>query len=129
MNLLVEIKEVVDKLDIIEDYINSLNDKLLIEEKKQQDLLHYIENNKIGAFQSYRLVKKIKEMRTNRRKIKNDMELASTFATNKNKMLSKTNRQFIMAELYKKEKSLGKKYTNRYYQENEIDNLLKGVGV
>lgn len=126
MELLEEIKDVTDRLNNIEDYCESLSDKLSVEDLKMCDLLHYIENNKVGTFESYRLIKKIKEIRLDRRKIKNDMEISSTFYSNKNKLISKDYRQFLMTELYKKDKQLHSKYNNRFYQEEDIKSILKG---
>lgn len=126
MNLLEEIKEISERLDEVEDYCSQLQDNLSSEDLKTQDLLHYIENNKISPFDSWRLVKKIKQIRIDRRKIKNDIETSSTFYKNKNKLISKDHRKFLLNELYKKDKQLNSKYKNRYYQECEIENILKG---
>lgn len=126
MDVIKEITEIVDKLDKLEDYCSQLQDNLSIENQKTQDLLHYIENNKITPFESWRLVKKIKQIRIDRRKIKNDIEISSTFHNNKNKLISKEHRKFLLVELHKKDKQLKTEYKNRYYQECEIENILKG---
>ena len=127
MDVIEEIKNIVDKLDKIDDYSNSLNDKLSVVDSKLQDLLHYIENNKINILWCYRMIKEIKVLREERRKIKNDMELLSKYSEQKNKIISKENRQFLMTEIYKKEKLLGKNYTNKQYTEEEMQKILKGV--
>lgn len=127
MNVIEEIKNIVDKLDKIDDYSDSLSDKLSVVDSKLQDLLHYIENNKINVLWCYRMIKEIKVLREERRKIKNDMELLSKYSEQKNKIISKENRQFLMTEIYKKEKTLGKNYTNKQYTEEEMQKILKGV--
>ena len=127
MNVIDEIKEVVEKLDIIDEYSNSLTDNLSELDCKQQDLLHYIENNKINVLWCYRMIKEIKQIREKRRKVKNDMELLSKYNEQKNKMISKENRQFLLTEIYKKEKSLSKNYTNKQYTEEEMQKIIKGV--
>lgn len=127
MNVIEEIKNIVDKLDKIDDYSDSLSDKLSVVDSKLQDLLHYIENNKINVLWCYRMIKEIKVLREERRKIKNDMELLSKYSEQKNKIISKENRQFLMTEIYKKEKLLGKNYTNKQYTEEEMQKILKGV--
>lgn len=127
MNVIEEIKNIVDKLDKIDDYSDSLSDKLSVVDSKLQDLLHYIENNKINVLWCYRMIKEIKILREERRKIKNDMELLSKYSEQKNKIISKENRQFLMTEIYKKEKTLGKNYTNKQYTEEEMQKILKGV--
>lgn len=127
MDVIEEIKNIVEKLDKIDDYSDSLSDKLSVIDSKLQDLLHYIENNKINVLWCYRMVKEIKMLREERRKIKNDMELLSKYSEQKNKIISKENRQFLMTEIYKKEKLLGKNYTNKQYTEEEMQKILKGV--
>lgn len=126
MDVIKEITEIADKLNEVEDYCSQLINKLSSEDLKMQDLLHYIEKNKISPFESWRLVKKIKQIRLDRRKIKNDMELSATFYNNKNKLISTENRKFLLIELHKKDKQLKTEYKNRYYQECEIENILKG---
>ena len=127
MDVIEEIKNIVEKLDKIDDYSDSLSDKLSVIDSKLQDLLHYIENNKVNVLWSYRMRKEIKMLREERRKIKNDMELLSKYNEHKNKIISKDNRQFLLTEVYKKEKSLGKKYVNKQYTEDEIQKIIKGV--
>lgn len=127
MNVIEEIKDVVDKLDKIDEYSNSLTDNLSELDCKMQDLLHYIENNKINVLWCYRMIKEIKQIREKRRKVKNDMELLSKYNEQKSKMISKENRQFLMTEIYKREKTLSKNYTNKQYTEEEMQKIIKGV--
>lgn len=127
MDVIEEIKNIVEKLDKIDDYSDSLSDKLSVVDSKLQDLLHYIENNKVNVLWCYRMIKEIKMLREERRKIKNDMELLSKYSEQKNKIISKENRQFLLTEVYKKEKSLGKKYVNKQYTEDEMQKIIKGV--
>lgn len=126
MGLIEEIKIAVDKLNEVDDYTTSLADKLSIEDKKTCDLLHYIENNKLTTSECYRIIKEIKSIRIDRRKIKNDMELSTTLNNNKNKLQLKENRIFLMNELYKKNKQLNTKYSNRYYTNEDLQKILKG---
>lgn len=125
MNLDKEIENVLIALDDIDKYCNSLSNLLSLEDQKTQDLLHYIENNKINAFQSYRLVKQLKKIRLDRRNIKNNIELATTFYNNKNKLISNEYRPVLKDELEKTKKQLQLKYKNRYYQQCEIVNIIK----
>lgn len=127
MNLIEELKTITNKLEEIDNYTQTLGDKLSIEDKKTSDLLHYIENNKLSAFECYRLFKEMKDVRIKRRKIKNDMELAKTFDINKSKLLLKENRIFLINELYKRDKQLKTRYVNRFYQEEDLQMMLKGV--
>lgn len=127
MNVIEEIKEVVDRLNKIDEYNSTLTDKLSSLDCKEQDLLHYIENNKISVLWCYRMLKEMKKNREERRKVKNDMEILSRYNEHKTKIISKENRQFILAELHKKEKTLGKKYTYKKYTEEELQKVLRGA--
>lgn len=43
-----------------------------------------------------------------------------------NLLISKDFRKFLLTELNKRNKTLNQKYKNRYYQDCEIDKILKG---
>ena len=128
MDIMAKTKEVIDLLDQIEEYGHSLMPKLSELDSKEQDILHYIEANKINMLTCYNIVKKIKEIRMERRKVKNDRELMDKWHDMKTKLISNSNnRQFVLQELYKKDKSLQTTYKNRQYSEEDIRNILKGV--
>ena len=126
MNIVEEIKEIVTKLNEIDDYNGALNQKLNVLDEKTQDILHYIENNKIGAFGCYRIIKELKQIRVERRKVKQDIELSRTYDEQKNKLSSKNNRQFLIQEICKWEKQLQTTYKNRVYGEEEIKDICGG---
>ena len=128
MDIMAKTKEVIDLLDQIEEYGHSLMPKLSELDSKEQDILHYIEANKINMLTCYNIVKKIKDIRVERRKVKNDRELMDKWHDMKTKLISNSNnRQFVLQELYKKDKSLQTTYKNRQYSEEDIRNILKGV--
>ena len=127
MDVIQEITDIVDRLNKVDEYIDGLSDKLSEIDGKEQDLLHYLEDNKINILWCYRYVKEMKKNRLDRRKIKNDMEISSKYIDNKNKLSSKENRQFILTELHKREKTLNLPYKNRQYTDEEIQKVLKGV--
>lgn len=127
MDIMGKITEAVDILNAIDEYGNSLVIRLSVLDSKEQDILHYIENNKINMLTCYNIVKKIKDIRVERRKIKNDMELMSKYHEIKSKMSSTENRRFILAELHKKEKMLQTTYKNRQYSDEDIQKILKGI--
>lgn len=126
MDVIAELQHVSDSLDNIDKYNSSLSERLSIVEGKIQDLLHYVENNKISILWCYRYTFEMKKLRCERRQIKNDMEILSKYNEHKNKIISNDNRQFLMAELHKREKQLNMPYKNRQYQENEIESILRG---
>lgn len=119
------LQEVVDILDNIDVYNDGLNDRLSEIDLKIQDLLHYIENNKINILWTYKYISELKRLRLDRRQIKNDICIMQKFNEQKNKLLSASNRKFLMTEIYKVEKQLSAPYKNRQYKDGEIDEILK----
>ena len=126
MILVDEIAKATKILNEIDDYGNSLENKLEIVNGKIQDLLHYIENNKINILWCYSVIRQIKSLREERRKIKNDIELFAKYNDNRAKLLAKNGRKYLEGEMIKKEKSLQTEYKNRQYTDNEIQSILEG---
>lgn len=124
-----KLTEAIDLLNEVDEYSSTLVSKLSELDSKEQDLLHYIENNRINILWCYRMIKEIKTIREERRKVKNDMELMSRFNDIKTKITSsKDNRQIILTELHKKEKQLQTTYKNRQYSEEDMRKIV-GTGV
>lgn len=126
MDVMDKLTKAIDILNEVDEYASTLNDKLSVLDSKEQDLLHYIENNRINMLWCYFMVKEIKTIRVERRKVKNDMELVSRFNDIKTRITSKDNRRFIVAELHKKLKQLNTTYKNRQYTEEDMMNVLRG---
>lgn len=126
MDVMDKLTKAIDILNEVDEYASTLNDKLSVLDSKEQDLLHYIENNRINMLWCYFMVKEIKTIRVERRKVKNDMELVSRFNDIKTRITSKDNRRFIVAELHKKMKQLQTTYKNRQYTEEDMMNVLRG---
>jgi hypothetical protein len=120
-----KLQEAVNILDNIDIYDSGLNDRLSEIDLKIQDLLHYIETNKISILWAYKYICELKKLRLERREIKNDICIMQKFNEQKNKLLSTSNRKFLMAEIYKVEKQLHTPYKNRQYKDGEIDEILK----
>ena len=128
MDVLREITEIVEKLNEIDNYDIGLSQLLSECDERQQDLLHYIENNKINMLWCYKYVRELKNVREKRRNIKNDIERLTRYKELKTKLASTAeNRQLMLAELNKREKSLNCPYKNRRYSEEELQKILKGV--
>lgn len=124
MDVLEKLTDSIKILNEVDEYKDSLVDRLSEQDKKLSDLLHYIENNKLSTAQCYRIVKEIKKQREIRRKIKNDMNILSTYDKHINKLLNTNNRSMLLAELYKVDKRLQAEYKNRLYTEEEINEIL-----
>ena len=116
MNIIEDVKCICNKLDNIQSSIDELSNKLSTLELQEQDLLK--------TNQCYRVIKEIRKCRLERRKVKNDMELARTYQTHQNKMISTENRKFLLTELNKTNSRLNQPYKNRIYTEEEIKEML-----
>lgn len=115
----------INLLNEVEGYSNTLDNSLTEVNRKQQDLLHLIEKNKLKTNECYRVIKELHNVRVERRKIKNDIELLITFKNHKNQLLSIENRNFLSKILNTKSKELlTSKYKNRIYTEEEIGELV-----
>ena len=126
MDVMTKLTEAMDILNEVDEYGKTLTNQLSVLDSKEQDLLHYIENNRINMLWCYFMVREIKSIRMERRKVKNDMELLTRFNDLKNRLASQENRRMIVAELHKKMKQLNTTYKNRQYTEEDMMNVLKG---
>lgn len=127
MNVIEEVTNIVILLNELDNYSSCLVNKLSELDLRQQDLLHYIENNSLKTNECYRIIRELKKIRESRRKVKNDMDLLSKYNEQKTKLVSTDNRRFLLAEMHKREKILGKSYTNKGYTDEELESILKGV--
>ena len=125
MDIIEEVKEITTKLNALDEYNKNLYHERDVYDEKTIDILHYIENNNLTTAERYRIVKELKNIRTERRKVKNDIELSRVYNDNKNKLSSENNRQFLLQELYNRKKTLGIKYKNRQYTEEELEEIIK----
>lgn len=124
IDVIKQLHQITDSLDEIDAYYDSLTSKLSEVDQKTQDLLHYIEYNKISILWAYKYIVLLKRLRVERRKIKNDMTILGKYSEQKNKLLSSTNRKFLMNEIHKTEKQLDTPYKNRQYKDGEIEEIL-----
>ena len=127
MEVIEKIKSIVADLNELEEYASNLGNKLSEADSKTQDLLHYVEDNKLNIVWCYRYMKELKKIRLERRKIKNDIEIMTKYNENKTKLLSNLdNRNMLLSEIFKREKQLNIPYKNRQYTEEEMAGILKG---
>lgn len=128
MEVLEEIQEVVNSLNKLDQYNDGLIEKLSKLDSKRADLLHYIEFNPINILWCYKMVKEIKDVSEERRKIKNDIIILNKFNEHKEKIVLKDNRQFLLNELYVRNKKFNKNFILKQYTEEELEKILgKGV--
>lgn len=86
----------------IENDFKELNDKLSYIDIEQQKVLHELENNSFNAYMGYLLAKQLKEIRIERRKIKNELapliNLKNNFLQKNDELLKKVHTNIINQE-------------------------------
>ena len=106
----------------IDKRLNELSKEQSVADIKQDEILHYIENHKLNAIQSCRLVKLLKGIRDERRLIKDEIDvirsLKDTFVDKyKNKFIEKDIIQAIKNLKTLENKQNNPKYTYQYLTE------------
>lgn len=106
----------------IDKKVSELNDKLSIADIKQQEVLHYIENNNLNASQACKIIKTLKNIRSERRDIKNELDiifsLKHSFADKyKNKFIEKDIIQALKNLKEIKTRQENPKYNYKYLTE------------
>ncbi len=90
------------------------------------DLLHYIEFNSLSTSGAYSLMRELKKLRHERRKIKDINGMYQIYLRNIEKLKNKDNRQFLISDVSQKVKSLNNQiYANRIYTEEELNKIAK----
>lgn len=122
-NILERIQAVVDILDDIDMYLDSLNDKLSYYDQLLSDYRHFLKDNEFTPEQAYKVALKVKEIGKQREIIKQDLVLRDKFRNNINKLLTLNNRSFLMVELNKVSKFFNQPYKYRVLEESELEDL------
>ncbi len=120
MDISTKVKKVVESLDELDKYIDNLPDICSKNDQSISDLYHYIENNKLDSKASYRMIKELKSRLIDRRKIKQEQELAHTLRTYQQRIVGSENRKLLLGEIGKTEKRLNTQYRYRVYNEDEL---------
>lgn len=122
--ILERIKTIIDMLDELDDWIEALPNSQSKVDSLLSDYRHLLKENIFRERVAYKIALKIKESELLRADLKQDFDIARTYDTYKNRLLSKTNRQFLLNELYKKTKDWNQPYKYRVLTKEEIDGLL-----
>ena len=121
-----KIKQVVKLLDEIDEMIETQSIEIQNVDLQLSDLYHLVENNELNEVASVNVINKMHELRVLRRSLNNEHEIENTYNIHKSKLPGKENRQFLLHEIYKTEKSLKSQYKNRILTDEYINNLLEG---
>lgn len=124
MEVLDKIKQVVELLDELDDYLDLLPGLQSESDQRISDIYHYIETHSLNYKNSYRLSKELKEVLLKRRDYKNDFALLKKFSDEKGRLNLKNNRQILLADLYKAQKNLT--YHYRVYNEEDFEKKMEG---
>ena len=106
----------------IDKRLQELNGKQSEWDKKQDELLHYIENHNIDAIKACKIIKQLKYVRTERRHVKNEIDvvnsLKDTFVDKyKNKLIEKDLIQALKNLKDLEKRKSNPKYTYQYLTE------------
>ena len=115
----------------IDKRLSELRNQQSIWDIKQDELLHYIENHNIDAVRACKIVKQLKYVRGERRKVKDEIDVVVSL---KNTFIDKYKNKFIEKDLIQALKNLKEleqrknnpKYTYQYLTE-ELEKLIKGL--
>lgn len=124
--LIVEkIREVVSLLDEIDEMITSQAQTLQVIDYELSDYYHLIENNELNDTASINVVKKIHDLRKQRRSLNNESSIENTYQNHKTKLIGNDTRPFLLNEIYKTVKKLNSDYKNRILTDETIQYLLE----
>lgn len=90
---------------------------------KISDIEHYLEDHIITRNGAINLTNLLQELRIERRQIKQMWELWNVYGIGRDKLKQKDYREFLIAELHKKDKELQTKYNYRQFEESYLDKL------
>ena len=119
------VKQGIEILDKIDEMIKTQSIELQKIDYELSDLYHLIENNELSDEASVNVVKRIHNLRKERRALNNEYEIENTYQTHKSKLAGNGTRQFLATEILKTVKQLGKKYTNRVLTEEDKKSLIE----
>lgn len=115
----------------IDKRLSELSKQQSVWDIKQDELLHYIENNKLDAVRACKIVKNLKYVREQRRQVKNEMNiinsLKDTFVDKyKNKFIEKDLIQALKNLRELKDRNENPHYTYQYLTENlEVEDEIQ----
>lgn len=118
---IVEVSKLLDELDEQKpNLVNALSECDL----KLSDLYHYVEHNKMDAKACCRMIKELKKVLIERREVKINLAVISSFEMQKQKIVSHDNRKIMLSQVCKCYKDEGQDYVYRIYTEEELKELL-----
>lgn len=124
-DILTKIKETVEKLDEIDDYFDKIPELQSNIDSLISDYRHLVRDNVLSESASIVLIKKLHEAELLRKQINEHKDLANVYEKGKGKLVTKDNRQFLLSDLYKKNKEWQYEYKFRVLKEDDINSILQ----
>ena len=125
MNLEEDVSVLVSNLKNIEgEYkkiLNKYSEDFSEQDKKQQDILHYLEFNNLNSVAAYRLMKELKEVRLKRRTAEDTVNLLNNIALQLKFNSKSMDTDKILKD--RKKQLDNRKYKMRYYTEKQLKNI------
>lgn len=114
----------VNILDEIDNMIQTQSTELQQVDLELSDLYHLIESNELNEKQSYKIVKRIHDLRLKRRALNKEHDIENAYKNQSNKMMGNNTRQFVLTEINKTIKQLESNYKYRVLKEEDIQDIL-----
>jgi hypothetical protein len=125
MNLEEDVSVLVSNLKNIEgEYkkiLNKYSEDFSEQDKKQQDILHYLEFNNLNSVAAYRLMKELKEVRLKRRTAEDTVNLLNNIALQLKFNSKSMDTDKILKD--RKKQLDNRKYKMRCYTERQLKNI------
>lgn len=118
------LKDIIQAFDNLAEIKNQHPDKMQKVEYEISDILHLIENSDIPSECCETIIGKLKELRQERRSLKNQYELMKTYETYKDRLLNDNSRIMFASEIGKAVNKLDSEYKNRVLTKEEIEELI-----
>lgn len=128
-NIVTRYLDIVKELDDIDEWLSGVNDRKSDIDTRLSDIDHFVEeldryNIQLTPKQCQKLIELIKDFRQIRRGFKKEQYLNDVLEANKAKIGYGSQRQMLIAELCRKEKSLDTAYKPRILTYEEILDMI-----
>lgn len=108
-----------------EEYFEKLFTLQSLTDKKIDYWLHYIELEPVKVTESYRIIKELHKLRSERRIYKNQLELMKVFHDNESKLCNEGSRKILLNQIYKtSNRQKNAQYGYDAYTKEEADEIL-----
>ena len=127
-----KLQDCIISLDELDQIIETNGERQSKIDLELSDWLHLLQGNidelKSNRFVLANIAEKIAILRLERASLRNEFELIKRYKEISKQMMTKDNRQFVIAEIQKVMKNLNQPYQNRIIDEKDIE-MIKAVTV